>query len=599
VKSIIPDAALAQHVAVLGKTGSGKTFAVKGIIEQLLHDKRRVGIVDPTGAWWGLRSSRDGKAPGFPILVLGGDHGDLPLPALGGAAVARLLADQGVNLVADTSLLTVGERTRWFIDFASTLYRTNRAPLHLVLDEAHNFAPQGKVPDPDTGKMLHAANTLASGGRSRGIRLVLITQRPQKLHKDALTSADTLIAMRVLAPHDREAVRAWVVGCGDERVGKEVLDSLASLKRGEGWIWYPEGKFLERVTFPPITTFDSSATPTDGGTVRAPKSAAEIDLTEIRTSLADAVKEAEANDPKLLRQRIATLERDVRDAKKLAAAIPVKHVKATAAVPVPVLKPGDVAKVERFLERAHAEIERQEQIASKLVDALILRLREVGTPLASAAEALHQALKSARGIERSTSAPIGSQTIGSAPGRVLVKRELTPGLPMAPVSTSNGHGKPSRGSGAGRMLAVLARAGRPLSREELGVWALVHPGGGSFDTYVGRLTGAGHAERGQHGYSATTAGVAAADPALFLPLDSLVPAWFAKIGAGNGAGRMLHVRLHAAGAEIPREDLGNAAQVSPTGGSFDTYIGRLTGPGLVERVAGGFRVARTLLEDLQ
>jgi hypothetical protein len=127
-------------------------------------DGRRVGIVDPTGAWWGLRSSRDGKGAGFPILVLGGDHGDLPLPALGGAAVARLLTEQRVNLIADTSQLSVGERTRWFIDFANTLHRTNKGPLHLVLDEAHNFAPQGKVMDPDAGKMLHAANRLAAEG---------------------------------------------------------------------------------------------------------------------------------------------------------------------------------------------------------------------------------------------------------------------------------------------------------------------------------------------------------------------------------------------------------------------------------------------------
>lgn len=307
---IVPDAALAQHIAVLGKTGAGKSYAVKGIVEHLLAVGRRVGIVDPTGAWWGLRSSSDGRGPGFPILVLGGDHGDLPLPALGGAAVARLLVDQHVNLVADTSQLTVGERTRWFIEFATTLHRLNRSPLHLVMDEAHMFAPQGKVPDPDTGKMLHAANTLASGGRSRGIRLVMITQRPQKLHKDALTSADTLIAMRVLAPQDRLAVEDWIKGCGDMAAGKEVLNSLASLKRGEGWVWYPEGGHLARVKFPPITTFDSSATPTDGHAVATPRGAAEIDLSEIKSALADAVKEAEANDPKLLRKRIAELECD-------------------------------------------------------------------------------------------------------------------------------------------------------------------------------------------------------------------------------------------------------------------------------------------------
>lgn len=313
-KTILPDAALGQHIAVLGKTGSGKTFAVKGIIESLLHANKRVGIVDPTGAWWGLRASQNGKGPGFPILVLGGDHGDLPLPALGGAAVARLLAEQNVNLIADTSQFTVGERTRWFVDFGRELYRLNRAPLYLVIDEAHIFAPQGKVPDPDTGKMLHAANTIASGGRSRGIRLTMITQRPQKLHKDTLTCADTLIAMRVLAPHDRLAVEEWIKGCGDMAAGKEVLNSLASLKRGEGWAWYPEGQFLKRLTFPPITTFDSSATPTDGHVIATPKGMADIDLTEIKVAMADAVKEAEANDPKLLRAEIAKLKAATRKA---------------------------------------------------------------------------------------------------------------------------------------------------------------------------------------------------------------------------------------------------------------------------------------------
>jgi hypothetical protein len=309
----LPDAALQQHIAVLGKNGSGKTYASKAVIvEPLLAAGKRVAIVDPTSAWWGLRSSADGKAPGFPVLVLGGDHGDLPLPVSGGAAVARLIVDQGVNLIADTGNLTVGERTRWMIDFAGAIYRLNRTPLYLVIDEAHVFAPQGKVPDPDTGKMLHAVNQLASGGRSRGIRLTMITQRPQKLHKDALTTADTLIAMRVLAPHDRDAVKAWIDGCGDPAHGRDVLNSLAQLKRGEGWVWYPEGGHLLRTQFPGIRTFDSSATPTDGHAVKTPKGAAEIDLTEINKALAEAVREAEANDPKRLRAKLVELERELK-----------------------------------------------------------------------------------------------------------------------------------------------------------------------------------------------------------------------------------------------------------------------------------------------
>lgn len=310
---LIPEEALEQHTAVLGKSGSGKTYAMKSaLVEPLLQRGSRVCVIDPTSAWWGLRSHADGKRPGFQVLVLGGDHGDLPLVPGGGAAVARLLVEQGVSLVADTGLFTVGERTRWMIDFAGTVYRLNRTPLYLVLDEAHVFAPQGRVPDPEAGKMLHAVNQIASGGRSRGIRLTMITQRPQKLHKDTLTTADTLVAMRVMHPLDRGAVKDWIDGCADPALGKQVLDSLASLKRGSGWVWYPEGGYLKQVKFPPIGTFDSSATPTGNVAQAAPKSVAQLDLTEIRKAMAEAVAEAEANDPRLLRKRIAGLEQTLR-----------------------------------------------------------------------------------------------------------------------------------------------------------------------------------------------------------------------------------------------------------------------------------------------
>lgn len=310
----LPDAALKQHIAILGKTGSGKTFTAKGIVEKLLAQSRRVCIIDPTGAWHGLRSSFDGEKPGFEVVILGGTHGDAPLPALSGMACAELVVSGNVQVVFDTSAMTVGERTRWFIDFGTALYRLNTHPLHLIIDEAHVFAPQGKVPDPETGKMLHAANSLASGGRSRGIRLMMLTQRPAKLHKDSLTCCDTLIAMRVIAPQDREAIEDWVLGCGDKVKGKQVLDSLAQLSKGEGWVWFPEGGVLERVKFPKITTFDSSKTPDDGGEVAPPKRRAEIDLASIQATMSEAVKQQEANDPKKLRARIAELEREVKTA---------------------------------------------------------------------------------------------------------------------------------------------------------------------------------------------------------------------------------------------------------------------------------------------
>lgn len=74
MKEIIPAKALDQHIAILGKTGSGKTFAAKGVVEGLVDSGRQIAVLDPTSAWWGLRLSKDGKSKGFDVVFIGGDH---------------------------------------------------------------------------------------------------------------------------------------------------------------------------------------------------------------------------------------------------------------------------------------------------------------------------------------------------------------------------------------------------------------------------------------------------------------------------------------------------------------------------------------------
>jgi hypothetical protein len=356
----IPAAALNQHIAALGKTGSGKTYALKGIVEQLLDHGRQTCVLDPTGAWWGLRLAADGKGRGYDVVLIGGQHNDIPLSERSGAAVARLVTEQHANVVIDTSGFTVGQYTRWFIDFAGTLYTTIRSPLHLVIDEAHYFMPQGKSPDVDAGRMLHAGNRLMSGGRSKGVRGLLATQRPAKLHKDSLTCVDTMIAMRVIAPQDRAAIKDWIDGAGDPKQGREVLDSLAQLQKGEGWVWYPEGGHLQRVKFPKIRTFDSSATP-DHGAKAGPK-IAEIKLDEVRSAMAEAVREAEANDPQLLRKRIAELESRERKRSEAPPATPATPAKVER-VEIPVVTPEDFTNLSMV---SHSMQASADQIASSL-----------------------------------------------------------------------------------------------------------------------------------------------------------------------------------------------------------------------------------------
>src|ERR1700747_1304901 len=129
----IPDAALAQHIAILGKTGSGKTYAAKGVVENILAGGGRVCVIDPTGVWHGLRSSANGRSAGFPVVIFGGEHAELPLTAAHGEALAEIIGTSSTPAILDTSLLKVGERTRLFADFADALVRKNRGPLHLII----------------------------------------------------------------------------------------------------------------------------------------------------------------------------------------------------------------------------------------------------------------------------------------------------------------------------------------------------------------------------------------------------------------------------------------------------------------------------------
>jgi DNA helicase HerA-like ATPase len=128
------DAVIERHLGVLGKTGSGKTYAAKGIVERLLQRRRR--IFDPTSFWWGLKATADGGASPLPVAVLGGDRGDLPLEESMGEAAAAAVVRLTIALVLDLSSMTHAARIRFLTDYFAALFRSNRDILHLVPDEA-------------------------------------------------------------------------------------------------------------------------------------------------------------------------------------------------------------------------------------------------------------------------------------------------------------------------------------------------------------------------------------------------------------------------------------------------------------------------------
>ncbi len=52
------------------------------MVEEMLKAGLQTVMVDPVGVCWGLRIATNGNDAGLPIVVLGGEHGDLDISAL-------------------------------------------------------------------------------------------------------------------------------------------------------------------------------------------------------------------------------------------------------------------------------------------------------------------------------------------------------------------------------------------------------------------------------------------------------------------------------------------------------------------------------------
>src|SRR5271170_7169274 len=225
-----------------------------------------------------------------------------------GVALGRLIAERALACVVDLSELgSNAVRRRFMAGFCEALYEANKEPLHLVLDEADLWAPQRPLPDQTS--LLGHIEEIVRRGRVRGFIPWLITQRPAVVHKDVLSQADILIAMKLTASQDRDAIGGWIEGQADRQEGKRILGDLPRLQRGEGYLWAPGRGILERAAFPAIRTFDSSRTPKRGERRATPGTLAAVDLTAIVAALASAGTE----NPEMLKadHRHAQLEREL------------------------------------------------------------------------------------------------------------------------------------------------------------------------------------------------------------------------------------------------------------------------------------------------
>lgn len=99
-------------------------------------------------------------------------------------------------------------------------------PVFVFVEEAHRF-----IPPEDKTYSSSIIRRISAEGRKFGIFLVLITQRPSKIHPDALSQCNSQIIMRITNPEDQKAISA-----SSERMSEDLLKDLPGLNVGEAVI---------------------------------------------------------------------------------------------------------------------------------------------------------------------------------------------------------------------------------------------------------------------------------------------------------------------------------------------------------------------------
>src|SRR5579885_526630 len=295
----LPLDALTHVLGIVAQRGAGKSYAASCLKEEMVEHGLFVGYIDTLGIALGIRSSADGERAGYPVLILGGRHGDLPLDPTSGGIVSQFVLESRQPFIVDLSLFDDEDEQRQFV--AEFLF-------HLIFDEADLFAPQ--VPQsPMAQRSLTAMNRLTRRFRYKGMGCTLITQRPAELHKSVLGQLDLLLALRVISPQDVKALDDWIKRNAGEAERAQFLATLSGLPTGTAWAWSPQWLGLfQQVAIRTRRTFDSSATPKAGMKRSAPRQLAEIDLAHLGRQMEALVEQAREHDPERLRERIRQLE---------------------------------------------------------------------------------------------------------------------------------------------------------------------------------------------------------------------------------------------------------------------------------------------------
>ncbi|MCF6268642.1 MAG: DUF87 domain-containing protein [Melioribacteraceae bacterium] len=207
------DNAISHHTALIGVTGSGKSFLAKEIIEKLKIDTKVI-CIDFTGEWkknLELTTLNKENLDGF-LSSKDNEIGLVELPVVSNTVKVIQSTENFISLIFD--------KARAAFEADSPL------KICLVLEEAHTIVPEGSflgVNDWDSKAVVNKMGQVALQGRKYGVGLLVIAQRTANVSKTVLTQCNTIICFQAF-----DETSFTFLG---NYIGKDLVQALPNLKQ--------------------------------------------------------------------------------------------------------------------------------------------------------------------------------------------------------------------------------------------------------------------------------------------------------------------------------------------------------------------------------